>query len=78
MINNSNQMQKEYFLVIVSAATHTYFAAGLDGEEDVGEEGLGAEGAVEGCDSGQEGPEHHQDVDVPEASQTAVLLIKKR
>lgn len=43
----------------------TYFVPGLYGEEDVREEGLRSDGAVESDDAGQERPEDHQDVDIP-------------
>lgn len=43
----------------------TDFVPRLDGEEDVWEKGLRSDGAVESDDTGQEGPEDHQDVDVP-------------
>lgn len=41
-----------------------YFGLGAEGEEDVGQERLRPHGAVEGDHAGQEGPEHHQDVEV--------------
>lgn len=43
----------------------TDFVSRLHAEEDVREEGVRSDGAVERDDTGQEGPEHHQDVDVP-------------
>ena len=43
-----------------------HLAAGPIGEEDVGQQGAGPEGAVEGGDARQEGPEHQQNVDVPD------------
>lgn len=41
-----------------------YFVPRLDGEDDVREEGLRSDGAVERDDTSQERPEDHQDVDV--------------
>lgn len=44
--------------------TWSYFFLGFDVEEDVGDECLRPDGAVEAGDARQEGPERHQDVDV--------------
>ena len=40
----------------------THLALWLDGHEDVGEQRLWPQRAVEGDDSSQEGPEHHYNV----------------
>lgn len=45
-------------------AATSHLLLGSEAEEDAGEERLRPDGAVEGGDAGQEGPEHHQDVDV--------------
>lgn len=47
-----------------SPGPSSYFGLGFDAEEDVGEKRLRPDGAVEGGHTSQEGPEHHQDVDV--------------
>ena len=44
----------------------SHFVPRLHGEEDVWEKCLRSEGAIESGDAGQERPEHHQDVNVPE------------
>ena len=56
-----NQCQKSIQRPITRIA---YFSPGPDGEDDVREEGLRPDGAVEGDDTSQERPEDHQDVDV--------------
>lgn len=41
-----------------------YLGLWFDGDEDVGQQRLRAHGAVESDDSSEEGPEHHDDVDI--------------
>lgn len=56
----------------------TYFVPGLYGEEDVREEGLWSDGAVESDDTSQERPEDHQDVNIPAEASLSLAIKTQR
>lgn len=56
----------------------TYFLPGLYGEEDVWEEGLWSDGAVESDDTSQERPEDHQDVNIPAKASLSLAIKTQR